>query len=81
MEDFAPDLIHRCLELRLTAEASKFKFKLVLITVIFKGGSDQLPITGKTADAYQPLRNVGRVQNKIHATRLDGAARHPKKGG
>jgi hypothetical protein len=34
-----------------------------------------------TADAYQPFCNVGRVQNKIHATCLDGAAWHSKKGG
>jgi hypothetical protein len=38
MGDFAPDLIHLYLELRLTAEVSKIKLKLVLLTVDFKGG-------------------------------------------
>jgi hypothetical protein len=46
MGDFAPDLIHLYLELRLTAEVSKIKLKLVLLTVDFKGAIDRLPITG-----------------------------------
>jgi hypothetical protein len=32
-----------------------------------------------TANAHQPLRNVGRGENKIHTSRLNGAARHSKK--
>jgi len=38
MGDFAPDLIHLYLELRPTAEVSKIKPNLVLLTVDFKAG-------------------------------------------